>query len=463
MPGLSIGLVFAWHLSATAEAIATRHACIEPGHLSVGLLSLEKLLRPGVQSHLRMSPQGLQTLASEWEKLSTLFAEFGINATRLRRAMRQRLGQGTATDTTARVVHRSAASQALFGRAESLVRRADTVTSFHLFVALLEEPDGLMGQLLEAQGVDAAALHATVLTLLSPGMQVAPGRTPLLQKYGRDLAHLARMGRITACVGRRDEMLRVIRILSRDTKGNPLLLGEPGVGKTALVEGLAWRVAQRKSLHGKRIIQLRVTDLVAGMRTASEGEERLHGLLREVTQTPDVILFLDDLHTVLDAAERIEGIDAAHILKGALVRGEVRCIGATTEAAYEQYIASDLSLERSFQPLVVAEPSLEAAQEILSRGYQQRFAQKHGVTIEPAAIHATVALSARHLPTRRLPEKAIDLLDEACARVAISTLSASTTAYIAPSNAVVTAEVVATILAEWSGIPVAQLTAEAAV
>ena len=197
----------------------------------------------------------------------------------------------------------------------------------------------------------------------------------------------------------------------------------PGVGKTAIVEGLAWRIAQGKSLPGKRIIQLHVADLVAGTKYRGEFEERLQGILRELAQAPDVILFLDEIHTLVGAGDRAGGLDAANIMKPALARSELCCIGATTLAEYRQHIEKDAALERRFQPIMVNEPSPAEAQEMLARGYQQRLEEKHHVTIDTAALHAAVTLAARYLPERRLPDKAIDLLDEACARVAVPALS----------------------------------------
>jgi ATP-dependent Clp protease ATP-binding subunit ClpC len=282
---------------------------------------------------------------------------------------------------------------------------------------------------------------------------------PLLEQYGKDLVQLARDGKIHECIGRRDEMLRVIQTLSRDTKSNPLLLGDAGVGKTAIVEGLAWRIAQGKSLPGRRIIQLQVADLVAGAKYRGEFEERLQGLLHEVTQSPDVILFLDAIHTLVGAGDRPGGLDAANIMKPALARGELRCIGATTLAEYRQYIEKDAALERRLQPIMINEPSPAEAQEILARGYQKRFEKKHQVTIDAATLHAAVTLAVRYLSDFRLPDKAIDLLDEACTRIAVPALS------VMPGDAphgggIVTADAVASVLAAWTGIPVAHLTTD---
>ncbi|MFH0945645.1 MAG: ATP-dependent Clp protease ATP-binding subunit, partial [Planctomycetota bacterium] len=254
---------------------------------------------------------------------------------------------------------------------------------------------------------------------------------------------------------------------SRATKNNPLLLGEPGVGKTAVVEGLACRIAAGnapESVLGKRIIQIQMADLVAGTKYRGEFEERLQGLVHEVAATADVILFLDEIHTLVGGGNAAGGLNAADILKPALAQGELSCIGATTSAEYRKYIEKDPALERRFQPIMIDEPTAEATVEILRQGIQPRFEEKHRVTIAEDALTAAARLSARYLPDRRLPDKAIDLLDEACARVQIAQMSFSPhgpspeRAVSAKTALVVFAETVAEVLAEWTGIPVAQLT-----
>jgi len=252
-------------------------------------------------------------------------------------------------------------------------------------------------------------------------------------------------------------MLQVIRALSRDTKNNPVLVGEAGVGKTAIVEGLAWRIAQNKdqALLGRRLVQLNVADLIAGTTYRGEFEECMHKLLREVAATPNLILFIDEIHTLVGAGATSSALDAANIMKPALARGELCCIGATTLAEYRKYIEKDAALERRFQPITIGEPSPDEAIAILRDGYQERFENKHSVVIEPAAIHAAVTLSVRYLRDRRLPDKAIDLLDEACARVAVPMLSAK------PGDqhegGTVTADVIRQVVSERCGVPVADM------
>lgn len=231
--------------------------------------------------------------------------------------------------------------------------------------------------------------------------------------------------------------------------------GDVGVGKTAIVEGLAWRIAQNKdaALAGKRIVQVNTADLVAAAAYRGEFEARMQGLLREVAATPDVILFIDEIHTLVGAGGG--ALDAANIMKPALARGELRCIGATTLAEFRKFIERDAALERRFQPITVSEPTADEAVEMLTRAFLNRFEQKHGVTISPEAIPTAVSLSVRYLRDRRLPDKAVDVLDDACARVAVPILS------MQPGNkievSVVTADVVRQTVAEKTGIPLAQM------
>lgn len=332
----------------------------------------------------------------------------------------------------------------------------------HLLAALLEDETSPVCLMLKGQGVDTGTLRAAAMQPRAEGaIRLAGGpaapSTPYLLKYGKDLTQLAKDGKLHPCIGRRDELLQVVRTLSRATKNNPLLMGDAGVGKTAIVEGLAWRIAQGKSLPGKRIIQLQMAELVAGTKYRGEFEERLIQLLREAAQLPELILFIDEIHSLVGAGDSSGGMDAANIMKPALARGEIRCIGATTIAEYRKYIEKDPALERRFQPITVNEPSNEEALAILQAGYVGRFTERHGVTIDPAAVQAAVQLSARYMPDRRLPDKAIDLLDEACALVAVPTLSVLPGEKPGPVGGVVTADAVAQVMSKWTGIPVGQI------
>lgn len=284
--------------------------------------------------------------------------------------------------------------------------------------------------------------------------------TPLLDKYGRDLTTQARVGKIGPAIGREREIRMVARTLTRSKKNNPLLLGDSGVGKTAVIEGLAYNIANNTAprfLHGKRIVQLEIGTLVAGTSLRGQFEERIVGIVDEVKSAPEVILFIDEIHTIVGAGDTIDSnLDAANILKPALARGEITCIGATTFEEYRKAIAKDPALDRRFRTIDIGEQSASEALEVIEHVYQ-RYEQHHGVTITPEARSAAVRLSDRYMRDRRLPDKALDLLDEACARLVIQSNGPDQT--VLDVKPEVTAHTVTEVLSEWTGIPVSELTA----
>jgi ATP-dependent Clp protease ATP-binding subunit ClpC len=283
--------------------------------------------------------------------------------------------------------------------------------------------------------------------------------TPLLDKYGRDLVEQARAGKIGPAIGRDPEIRAVARTLTRNKKNNPLLVGDAGVGKTAVVEGLAWQIAEGKAatpLKGKRIVQIEIGMLVAGTSLRGQFEERLGGIIDEVSSSPDHILFIDEIHTIVGAGDTIDSnLDAANILKPALARGDIACIGATTFEEYRKAIARDPALDRRFRTIDIKEPTVEDTLTILENVYE-RYEEHHSVTISPEARDAAVRLSSRYLVERRLPDKALDLLDEACARVVIQSVSPDDDP---DETLTVRAHHVHDVLSEWTGIPVSDLRA----
>jgi ATP-dependent Clp protease ATP-binding subunit ClpC len=308
----------------------------------------------------------------------------------------------------------------------------------HLLLGLLQEGEGLAAQILDGLDVDVNVLSQKVTELLSgftlsgQGAQQQQGggkqanvNTPTLEEFGRDLNKLAREGKIDPVIGRSTEIERVLQVLSRRTKNNPVLIGEPGVGKTAIAEGLAQRIVQNnvpEILGVKRIVSLNMASLVAGSKYRGDFEERLKKVMEEVKQDGNVILFIDELHTLIGAGAAEGAIDAANILKPVLARGEIQVIGATTLNEYKKYIEKDAALERRFQPITVNEPSVEDAITIL-QGIRDKYEAFHRISITDEAIEAAVNLSHRYISDRFLPDKAIDLMDEAAARVRLKTFS----------------------------------------
>lgn len=304
----------------------------------------------------------------------------------------------------------------------------------HILLAILAEGEGLAVRILHELGIDTDDLYRNTLKSLSEESPfVAKGKgedasksTPGLNGFGRDLTQAAAGGKIDPVVGRENEIERVIQILSRRTKNNPCLIGEPGVGKTAVVEGLAQHIVAGnvpESLKGKRVFTLDLSSMVAGAKYRGEFEERLKKAIEEVIKAGNVVLFIDEMHTIVGAGAAEGAIDAANILKPALARGELQVIGATTINEYRKYVEKDAALERRFQPVTVGEPTEEEAVRIL-KGIRDKYEAHHKVTITDAAIEAAVKLSSRYIPDRFLPDKAIDLIDEAAAAVRMKMLTA---------------------------------------
>ncbi|KRT62478.1 MAG: ClpC ATPase, ATP-dependent Clp protease ATP-binding subunit ClpC [Chloroflexi bacterium CSP1-4] len=296
----------------------------------------------------------------------------------------------------------------------------------HLLLGLVREGEGIAAGVLESLGVNLDKVRHEVIRVLSQSSSVGPAaetkrasKTPTVDQLGINLTDAVRAGKIDPVIGREKEIERVIQILSRRTKNNPALIGEPGVGKTAIAEGLAQRIVSGdvpETLLNKRVLTLDIGSLVAGTKYRGEFEERLKKIIEELRSTNDAVLFIDELHTLVGAGAAEGAIDAANILKPPLARGELQCIGATTLDEYRKYIERDAALERRFQPVMVEEPTLEQTIDILL-GIRSRYEEHHKVRISDEAVKAAADLSVRYITDRHLPDKAIDLIDEAASRV----------------------------------------------
>ena len=303
----------------------------------------------------------------------------------------------------------------------------------HLLLGLVREGEGIAAGVLESLGVSLDKVRHEVIRVLSQSSSAGPAqetkrasKTPTVDQLGINLTEAARLGKLDPVIGRDKEIERVIQILSRRTKNNPALIGEPGVGKTAIAEGLAHRIVSGdvpETLMNKRVLTLDIGSLVAGTKYRGEFEERLKKIIEELRSTNDAVLFIDELHTLVGAGAAEGAIDAANILKPPLARGELQCIGATTLDEYRKYIERDAALERRFQPVMVEEPTLEQTIAILM-GIRERYEQHHKVVITDAAVKAAADLSIRYITDRHLPDKAIDLIDEAASRVRLRYASA---------------------------------------
>ena len=297
----------------------------------------------------------------------------------------------------------------------------------HLLIGLLREGEGVAAGVLESLNVSLDKVRSETYRILSQSSATPSGssarssatRTPTLDHLGIDLTAAARANKLDPVIGRSQEIQRVIQILSRRTKNNPVLMGEPGVGKTAIVEALAQRIAGGdipETLQGKRLVTLDMGALVAGTKYRGEFEERLKKVIEEIKSSGNCVLFIDEMHTIVGAGAAEGAVDAANILKPSLARGELQCIGATTMDDYRKHVERDPALERRFQPIVVNEPTIDETTEILL-GVKSRYEDHHHLDISEEAVRAAAHLSARFIADRYLPDKAIDLVDEASSRV----------------------------------------------
>ncbi|AFS79320.1 chaperone protein ClpB [Gottschalkia acidurici 9a] len=305
----------------------------------------------------------------------------------------------------------------------------------HLLLGLIKEGEGVAAAILRNSGIDLETARKEVISMLNQNYgkgnsnnsqyNANLNKTPTLDEYGRDLTVLANEGKIDPVIGRSKEIERVIQVLSRRTKNNPCLIGEPGVGKTAIAEGLAQKIVSGEVpelLKDKRVVTLDLPSMVAGAKYRGEFEERLKKVMEELIETKNVILFIDEMHTIIGAGAAEGSIDASNILKPALARGELQTIGATTIDEYRKYIEKDPALERRFQPVMVEEPSVEDTIKILE-GLRDRYEAHHRVNISDEALKAAVELSSRYITDRYLPDKAIDLIDEAASRIRLKSVT----------------------------------------
>ena len=389
---------------AQSLASSLGHQSIEPEHLLVCFLQQQDGIAPSIVSRLNAPPQRI-----EQELMAYLEKQPKIG------------GSGSGQ------VYLGGRLNKIFDQAmtEAAKLKDEYISAEHVVVAISEEKDGQAGKILRQNGVTRDKIFQVLVEIRGNQRVTDPnpeGKYQALERYAKDFNELARQGKFDPVIGLDEEIRRIMQVLSRRTKNNPVLIGEPGVGKTAIVEGLAQRIVNGdvpENLKTKRVVGLDIGALVAGAKYRGEFEERLKAVLKEVTSADgEIILFIDEIHTVVGAGAAEGSMDASNMLKPALARGELRCVGATTLNEYRKYIEKDAALERRFQPVLVKEPTVEDTIAIL-RGLKERYEVHHGVRVKDSAIVAAATLSHRYISDRFLPDKAVDLIDEAASRLRI--------------------------------------------
>ena len=482
MPNLSIASQIAFSL-AVYEAKALKSKFIDSEHLFLGLLKVEDILTAGIEKVHNISESDWQDACGEIRKFRDILSERGFDPKKARRRLRKIIYESQ-EEKGEFSGHRTPRCREIFSIAEGFLLRQESYNQIrlrHLFVAVLSKESSLLDTLFSDLSIDKNDLlkifagdfvwrklqheEAHSEKVEEKGKKhpmPTKTRTPLLDKFGRDLTRLAKEGKLLPCIGRKEEIRKVAQILVQKRKNNPIVVGDAGVGKTCIIEGLAQRIIEpdaSPNIRNFRIVELSMGSIVAGTKYRGEFEERLEMLIKEASSDPNIVLFIDEIHTVVGAGAVSDGaLDASNILKPALARGTIRCIGAITTAEYRKYIEKDSALERRFQLVWVDEPTREETVLIL-KGLKPDFEKYHGLKIPDEVIEKAVEFSMRYLTDFRLPDKAIDIIDQACARKVLKTISP---VKLKENTDVeeITLEDVARVVSERCRIPIENLTEE---
>lgn len=414
---------------AREEGSKLGHAMIGPEHLLLGLMR-------------------------EGGTASRVLSEFGATLEGLRRQVEEMVGRGDGLprNETAAITPRARRVMELAG-SEARSLGSNVIATEHILLGIIREGDGVAYRILQQLTRDVDTVRWRILAAADPKGQAETANTPFLDEYARDLTKEAREGKLDPVIGRAEEIRRVIQILSRRNKNNPVLIGEPGVGKTAIVEGLARAITEGRvppNLRSMRVLSIDLSNIVAGTKYRGEFEERLRQIIEEL-RSARVVAFIDELHTLVGAGGAEGTLDAANILKPPLSRGEVQVIGATTTGEYHRYIEKDAALERRFQPVIVLEPTPEETLEIL-HGLRERYESHHGVIITEQLLELSVKYGERSLPGRNFPDKSIDLIDESAARTRLNKSLGFLVEEAEDGTPIVSREDLEAVVNSWGGV-----------
>lgn len=405
--------------------------------------------------HTMIGPEHLLLgLMREGGTAAAILMEYGASLETMRRMVEELVGrgEGSRSGEPPAITPRARRVMELAG-AEARNLSSPVIGTEHILLGIIREGDGIAYRVMSHFSKDVETIRWRVLSQTSEQPKEKPVATPFLDEYGRDLTREAREGKLDPVIGRSDEINRVIQILARRTKNNPVLVGDPGVGKTAIVEGLAQAIVEGRVppvLRGSRIVSVDLAGVVAGTKYRGEFEERLRQIIEEL-RNAKVVAFIDELHTLIGAGGAEGTLDAANILKPPLSRGEIQVVGATTTGEYHRYIEKDAALERRFQPVIVLEPSPEETIEIL-KGLRARYESHHGVLIPDEILHLSVKIGVRSLPGRNFPDKAIDLIDEAASRVRLNASLGLPVAEDEDGTPRVAREDIESVVDSWGGV-----------